>query len=526
MNRHAAMEPARAPMPVAAAETLLILAIFFVAAGDPTPGVNEQHYLTRLKHFWQPSWCAGDLFLESPDAHFTIVWLIGWTTRLAPLPAVAWAGRLLTWGLLAWVWQRLSWAIVPRRFAAVGSAGLWLTGMLQGHLAGEWVVGGVEAKGFAYVFVLLALTAYVEDRWRAVWVHLGIATALHALVGGWSTLILLALWLLHGRAAAPIRTLLPSLALGGAIGLAGVAPPVVMNWSTPPDVVAEANQIYVFQRLPHHLAPLSKPADWLAERAGRHAVMLALLIGAAWWAPRQRDPVGQRLRRVIGFAGGAMLLMLIGLAIESAFAAQPARAASLLRYYWHRLTDIAAPMAVALTATQAIQVGIAAKRPVGVVGLALSLAVTAWGLAGPLGARLADRRAPADKSVANPADWRDACQWVRANTPRDAVFLTPRYANSFKWRAHRAEVANWKDIPQDAASMVAWRRRVRELAYHPADESGLVRRARSLGHLGGPRLRELGRAYGASYALTNLRRPAGLPIAYSNATYVVYELAR
>jgi hypothetical protein len=61
------------------------------------------------------------------------------------------------------------------------------------------------------------------------------------------------------------------------------------------------------------------------------------------------------------------------------------------------------------------------------------------------------------------AHWRDCCRWIAAETPPDAKFLTPRRQQTFKWYAGRAEVATWKDIPQDAASIVAWRQVLAEL---------------------------------------------------------------
>ena len=59
------------------AEVFLILLVFFVAVGDPPPHVNEAHYVGRLKHFWNPSWCAGDLFLESTDTQLVVIWRSG-----------------------------------------------------------------------------------------------------------------------------------------------------------------------------------------------------------------------------------------------------------------------------------------------------------------------------------------------------------------------------------------------------------------------------------------------------------------
>src|SRR6187399_3307146 len=108
-------------------EVLLIVLIFFVATGNPVPSVNETHYVARLKHFWNPAWCKGDLFLESTDTQVVFIWLFGWVTRFLSLPATTWVGRVITWAFLACSWQRLSWRLVPRPLAAVLSATLFLS---------------------------------------------------------------------------------------------------------------------------------------------------------------------------------------------------------------------------------------------------------------------------------------------------------------------------------------------------------------------------------------------------------------
>src|SRR5690349_6085930 len=94
-------------------EVLLIVAVFFAVAGDVPPHVNESHYLCRLKHYWNPSWCVGDLFLDSTDTQLVFIWLFGWVTRLVSLTATAWIGRMISWAALASAWQRLSWRLVP-----------------------------------------------------------------------------------------------------------------------------------------------------------------------------------------------------------------------------------------------------------------------------------------------------------------------------------------------------------------------------------------------------------------------------
>src|SRR6185312_2973761 len=111
---------------LAAFEIAWIFLIFFLFAGSLPPDVGESHYLVKAKHYWQPAWCAGDLFVESRDAHGTFYWTFGWVTRFCSLTATAWIGRVITWLLLAWSWRRLSWAIVPRPLVSLLSSGLML----------------------------------------------------------------------------------------------------------------------------------------------------------------------------------------------------------------------------------------------------------------------------------------------------------------------------------------------------------------------------------------------------------------
>jgi hypothetical protein len=536
------------PQPAAARwwEVLLILLVFFAMAGEPAPHVNEAHYLSRLKHFWDPSWCTGDLFLDSPDAHGLFVWSFGWVTRVLSLTATAWVGRALAWTFLAWAWQRLSWRLVPVPLASVLAAALWVTLTETSHLAGEWVVGGVEAKCFAYAFVLLALRDLVDGRWNRVWILLGAASAFHVLVGGWSVVICAAIWLKekgdrsifsrHTRRDGAIETkngpipffgMLSGLAVGGLIALAGVVPAIALTWHQRREIVVEANQIYVFERLPHHLALLTLPYDDVSLRIARHA----LLILALWVLTRFNRRCGTRfdsgLTSITWYAWGAVALAAIGFAIEITFWDRPVTAAALLRYYWFRTTDVAVPMAVAFQAVTLIAAGFELRKPWAVWGLAAAIAVAGWHVAVNTAERFINPVPPADAPMHNYAAWVDACHWIAENTPPDARFLTPRRATTFKWRTGRAEVATRKDIPQDARSMVEWFHRLQNVFYYQID--GQSEPVDSIGELGTRRAVEMTRLYGADYIVTDQDHPLALEADYPNREhpndeYVVYAV--
>ena len=165
-------------------EIALIVVVCFVHGGSPPPQTNESHYLPKARHYWEPEWCAGDPFLESADAHITFYWTVGWLTQFFSLPTVAWIGRIIAWVAFAWSWQRLCRSVFQARYLSVLAAGLfiWLTSAM--NFAGEWVVGGVEGKCYAYACVFAGLTAMAQGRWLQVWPWMGLGGCISR-TGGW-----------------------------------------------------------------------------------------------------------------------------------------------------------------------------------------------------------------------------------------------------------------------------------------------------------------------------------------------------
>src|SRR5436190_19500346 len=299
----------RADLRLAVFEIVWIFLIFFLFAGSLPPDVDESHYLVKAKHYWQPEWCAGDLFHDSRDAHTAFYWTLGWVTRLCSLAVTAWVGRVVTWLLLAWSWQRLSWAVVPRPLVSLLSVGLMLACLKHGNLAGEWVVGGVEAKGFAYVLVFLALDSIAKNGWRAALLFAGAAGAFHGLVCGGPGVAIGLAWLVSGSERPRLTAIAPAAVGGLVLALPGLIPALALNAGAPSDVAREAARIYVFERLSHHLV-------YYAFAPANIARFQILVIGWALlvWLLR-KEPAIHRLQRVVG---GAVGIAIVGVVIDQA----------------------------------------------------------------------------------------------------------------------------------------------------------------------------------------------------------------
>ena len=510
-------------------EWFSLLAIMFVYAGDAPPMVNEAHYLVKAKNFWQPEWCAADLFASSGKAHTTFYWLFGWPTQFVSLETTAWLGRLAGWSMLAVGLMRLARSLTDRREASIVILVVWIVGIQYGNLAGEWVVGGIESKVPAYALVLAALAELVQRRWNRVWVLLGLASAFHVLTGGWSVIAATFAWWLTERPRADRHPLLTRwLCLGGMISLAGIVPSAQLMLISDPDAATQAARIYTYFRLPHHLLPSHFHPWWYL----RHAIMISLFVLIA----RQRSRWNESEKRLLAFVCGGGLIALVGLAIGTLSPLFPDLTARLLRYYWFRLSDAVIPLGLAVTVFQALHAPEPKLRTIAktiCVLAAMLFTVTSIlrmqssvppAIRNPILAWDATLQSNVVSNVQQ--DWMAVCDWAKHSTSRDAVFLTPRHQHTFKWYSDRAEVANWKDVPQDAASLIEWKSRFQNVF---PQRLGTTRTSIQYSSL-----RKLRDRYGVQFMIVD-RRVSGsnLPlvrvypmVSDDNKHYAVYELPR
>lgn len=137
---------------------------------------------------------------------------------------------------------------------------------------------------------------------------------------------------------------------------------------------------------------------------------------------------------------------------------------------------------------------------------------------------------PADESVVY-GPWRRACQWIAAHprqVPPDARFFTPFGSQTFKWYTGRSEVATWKDIPQDARSIVVWWNRIKEIygTGNPGpNPQWYISPSWALSWRGPAEADRLRKKYNADFVLTERWPVLPLKKVYENEMYVIYQFS-
>ena len=521
----------------------VVLAVFgafvlYSAVRMPMPAVNEPHFLTKAKHFWDNEFCPGDFYLNSPDAHVVFYQTVGLFTRWLTLEQTAWAGRVIALLALAVGWCALTSRLVAGRWSSLWAACLYLSIAAIGQasrvlfkssstrifdLSGEWIVGGVEGKVFAYAFLFAAMALWIDGhRYRAA-LCAGLAISFHPVVGIWAVLAAtFAASVLHVcQRQAAFATIPPTLsssqwltvvALLVVAALPGLVPALGFASAADADVQKKAVYIQVFYRLRHHLDPMAIP--WSAYGS-------YLFLGAIWLWGRRRASLQPAEPWFAWFVVGSVLILLAGFVLGLRSGAPEEMPfwqlrASLLRFYPFRLADVMLPITASV-----VLVGIARQVAVPRVlcGAALCLFL------GCLFLPTLDRN-PSRMSAQRLADWKETCRWIASETPADAVFLTPTHSWAFKWHAGRPEFVSYKDCPQDAEGIVEWNDRLRFLkawAQESRDESGQVSTQALV------RLRELSRKYhedGIRYIVSvdGGLGPFPLEPVYATQTCRVYSL--
>jgi len=490
-----------------------VFAVFCIHGAWPVPDVNEPYYLGKAIHYWNPDWIPNDSFLNSSDTHQVFYFAFGWLSIFLPPFALAWVGRLITWGLLACAWQRLSLTVLSRRWWSILTAALMVFLNSRFNMAGEWFVGGVEAKGFAFAAILFGLDSMLRNRWNRAWLFWGVASLFHVLVGGWAVLAGMIGWLCLQGDRPKILSMWPGLVGGFLLSLPSLIPSIGLSFGVDAAVVAESNRIYVFERLSHHLDPARFPINYVFR------FTVILIIWLLLCRVKSGRPVDRRLQ---AFVNGSLAIAVSGTLIAIFTVHNTTLAATLLRFYWFRLADIAVPIGVSLMGASHILVAANSRPRIGKILLIVTIGFAGFHLLNLLPVRLVPTK---PRTIRMGFGWWEACQWIATpgNVPSDARFLTPRMCQTFKWYARHSEVATRKDIPQDPNSIVNWWQRLEEI--HGTDSGDPQDRWHtSLTELDVGKLKRLCRKYGADYILTVTQPRINLEVVYENGGFVVYRV--
>lgn len=480
--------------------TVVIAGLFLAVSllSSPIPGVNEPHYLCKARSFSDSAWCDRDFFLTSVNAHYCFYWLVGPLTQCFSFNTVALFGRATSALMLAVGWTVLGRVIGLSAASRIMAAGAFAFLSQLGSFSGEWLLGGFESKVAAWGLGLCAAGFWIRGTMKSCpgWmatagICCGAGAMLHPVVGGWIAVCICMAWLMN-LVAACLTCRLQNFArsivgivefsiVTIVVALPGLVPALrlMLDNSLNQKDRELASFIQVFWRLKHHLDPTElMPSQWMYAIALLTTTVIAASVLRSRWSSElsngELELPTTNHDTAISLSNAAMSLLLrfflasviiafAGVLIGWHFVAAKDMnnwqwRAAMLKFYPFRTFDALLPIVAGLLTVRFLQCrsAISANHR---EHQKIFLMTIFCGLPF-VPATLYRSATPPGYTSDQYADWQAACEWIRAETPTETLFLTPRESCAFKWMAERAEYVCYKDCPQDAAGILEWNRRL------------------------------------------------------------------
>jgi hypothetical protein len=495
---------------------------------------NEVDVLPLAKQFADPDWIPNDWYLNlETNYRYLFQVIFGWLiVHLGFLPTSI-IGRLICYTLVAWgivlLGQKLGLSL---SYLLLATIAVTYQRDLQGAIAGEWFVGGLEAKAVAYGLILLAIPLMLKRKYVLMTLLLGLATSFHVLVGGWALITTLGwfCWRPHKRLLSLGQKgwLLPIIY---SIASAGAIPGSLQQLlSSPPSGNISPAFIYVFLRLPHHLNPFAwHPLLWL-----RLIIYLAIWTGCMISLKKDADLKGWKIEdyarfELSEFTFISLIPFVAGIAIAF-FDHQ----GTWLQYYPFRFGDMMLPLTTSLILACTLETKFSTHKPkfrlwlVTCLSCILFVQITFFAQQA-----ISAQNFPTQQQEADP-QWKLMSDWIHDHTAEDDVIIShPWKLANFTWMTERATIVKLKLFPQTKEAIVEYYERLNDLSggavakIYFGDEKLDQRKtvkaiSAGFSNLNTAQVKKLMTKYQSNYFLTDDSHHLDLPIVHTQAAYILY----
>lgn len=295
----------------------------------------------------------------------------------------------------------------------------------QSLIAMEWIVGDSDAKPVAYVLFFFALKDFLDNKlnWKTFFL-LGLSASFHVLVGGYlSILFFMSLLLFRVR---PMLSWILSYLAGASVAIFAVIYELTQASG------GQADQIYVFTRLSHHLVP-----DW---DMNRWLWKYLLFNGFLVWGYFKKNDVWKKFISITLFSN---IFWVTGLVVYHL------GLHSLLKYYFFRVPDSLIPFTSYIVITSLILEKLPARFKEHRVILPLVLAI----FSARTGFEWVNFQKSHHKRV-------ESLSWIENLVDEKAVVLADPNLSSFYAYTNRSLYVSYKHLPQIKAYILEYPQRL------------------------------------------------------------------
>lgn len=464
---------------------------------------NELDVLPFAYQTYNPQWIPADWYLNLPITYrYLFSYCIGFFIHHLGFVTTTVIGRIISYFLFAFVSIKFTEALQKQNFTAINLLPIVLFFALfkSGLGAGEWLLGGLDTKVFAYISILTSLYYLHQNKLGKTLFFTGLALSFHLLIGAFHTLAIGLLLLFqvlqqqHSFKALVYR--IPFFFLGGPIGIYGIITQLATQ------AQSETNEgwlTYVTLRVPFHTLPSEFATEfWL--KLALFALLNVLFLRV------------KSLKKIATYN-----LVFIGLALVGTIAFYLINLVEFMRYYWFRMADALLPLLTCIALVSWIVNQYEAtllKRGTKRIAIAFSVGISTAVLIPKI-----PEKAP--EFIVN--EDAEMSVWVQQNTPKNSVIITTPYYDYFYLNYQRPQFVSWKHAPQSNANMLEWHKRLKLLnkGYELTDLQSVINNYKQISTAD---IQAIQKEFLVDYILVQKRVQLDFPVAYQSSKYKLYQL--
>jgi len=486
---------------------------------------NEAQILPNAKKMYYPNWLKNDWFLNL-NTHYRLFFnlVVGSLTTILPLYIVSIVCRGIAYLLFSIIIVRfMTFIQIGTEFSIIV---IFFFSRYQSLIAGEWIIGQIEAKVFAYIFVLFGIYSLIHKQWFKVAVFTGLAVSSHVLIGVYASFSMLLFMLLNMKEYRyefkTILKVLPIFILFSGFGIYSIILNLVNNWGID---TSTASVIYII-RSAHHLLP----SYWISNKLGIFKVLASIIFLLSTVVIDKNTK-----RRTLAKLGlSSYSLFLIGLIFYLT------GKHNLLKYYWFRFPDTIVPLLCFLISFSFISevVSRQAEREIANIKIKNTVKISCFIISFILLLKpLYNSGKILKKSIIsrNPVyieyysnNYITLTDWIKHNTSENDIFLVSPTIDTFYIAANRAEYVSFKHVPQDETHVEEWYRRIKVCNNNEPLRSygfrNLSQIEENFYSLDDKKVNEICRENGIKYYVGLVGKRRELNSVYKNDEYSIYTI--
>lgn len=359
-------------------------------------------------------------------------------------------GRLISYLLFSVVFIKLCKTIKQDFFYRLGVFLLLFIFFRRGMGAGgEWMIGGLDTKVFAYCFALLSLTIVIQKKYYLGLLYAGFSFSFHVLIGGYNIVCLLPIFIVQSvnEKSTFLRLIKSSFAflISASFGL--YATYIHFTEKIAPEIAQLGWEIYVEKRVPHHVVP---------NFSIKTLVLLVVFTVVVFVFYKRQNKVQKYIAL---YALSSVGILVIGLVVYAFLDA------TYLRYYFFRFCDVILPLITIILLGSLVKfdflhrfLGKIYLKTTIVFLFVLGLGIVIYGIQIPKIKKqiftIIENKTCVDSEMTN---------WIKKNTTKDAVFCIPPDNRFFYMNAERAILVSYKNSPQAPQDIIEWYERMKLL---------------------------------------------------------------